>query len=100
MLMVAEIFNRVRRTRRGAGDVAMSMTEGLQTTRSRSAPRSSARANGVPCETHVVRVLGCLIIGCTIACLVRLARHPPARQAILRWGLFGQSERILPAGRR
>jgi hypothetical protein len=48
----------------------------------------------------VVRILGCLIIGGTVACLVRLATHAPARQAILSWGLFGQSERILPAGRR
>jgi hypothetical protein len=47
-----------------------------------------------------VRVLGFLIIGGTVACLVRLATHAPARRAILRWGLFGQSERILPAGTR
>jgi hypothetical protein len=42
-----------------------------------------------------VRVLGSLLILATLAILVRLATHAPARQAILRWGLFGQSERIL-----
>jgi len=47
-----------------------------------------------------VRVIGCLLIGSTIACVVRLATHPPARRAILRWGFFGQSERVLPAAVR
>ena len=58
------------------------------------APRvSSARR-------RFVRVVGCLLIGSTLACLVRLATHAPARQAILRWGLFGHSERILQIGTR
>jgi hypothetical protein len=44
-----------------------------------------------------VRVLGCLIIAGTVACLVRLATHARVRQAILNWGFFGHSDRILPA---
>jgi hypothetical protein len=48
----------------------------------------------------IVRVIGCLLIGGTVACVVRLATHPPAREAILRWGFFGQSERILPSATR
>jgi hypothetical protein len=48
----------------------------------------------------IVRMIGCLLIGGTITCVVRLATHPPARQAILRWGLFGQNERILPSAKR
>jgi hypothetical protein len=47
-----------------------------------------------------VRVLGCLLIGSTLAFVGLLATHAPARRAILRWGLFGQSERILPAKAR
>jgi hypothetical protein len=42
-----------------------------------------------------VRVFGSLLILVTLAILVRLATHAPARQAILRWGLFGQSDRLL-----
>ena len=48
----------------------------------------------------VVRVIGGLLIGGTIACVVLLAKHAPARQAILRWGFFGQSDRLLPSGTR
>jgi hypothetical protein len=48
----------------------------------------------------LVRVVGCLIIGGTVACLVRVATYAPARQAILRWGFFGHSERILPSATR
>jgi hypothetical protein len=49
---------------------------------------------------RTVRVIGCLLIGGTLACVVRLATHAPARQAILKWGFFGQSERILPSSTR
>ena len=49
---------------------------------------------------RVVRVIGCLLIAGTMACVVRLATHAPARQAILRWGFFGQSERIVPSATR
>ena len=45
----------------------------------------------------IVRLIGCLLIGGTMACVILLATHPPARKAILRWGFFGQSERILPS---
>jgi hypothetical protein len=45
-------------------------------------------------------MIGCLLIGGTMACVVRLATHAPARQAILQWGFFGQTERILPSGAR
>jgi hypothetical protein len=48
----------------------------------------------------IVRVIGFLLIAGTVACVVRLATHAPARQAILRWGFFGQSDRILPAATR
>jgi hypothetical protein len=53
-----------------------------------------------PARRTFVRAIGCLLIGGTLACLVRLATHAPARQAILRWGLFGHSERILQIGAR
>jgi hypothetical protein len=46
----------------------------------------------------LVRVLGCIIICGNLAVLVRLVTHAPARQALLRWGMFGQSERILHIG--
>src|SRR5262245_40204444 len=48
----------------------------------------------------IVRVVGCLLIGGTVACVIRFATHPPARQAILRWGFFGQSECILLSAAR
>ena len=48
----------------------------------------------------IVRVIGFLLIAGTVACVVRLATHAPARRAILRWGFFGQSERILPSAPR
>jgi hypothetical protein len=48
----------------------------------------------------IVRVIGLFLIAATVACVVRLATHAPARRAILRWGFFGQSERILPAATR
>jgi hypothetical protein len=102
---------------RSAGDVAMPMTEPLQATAFAEGTRTGdwfaigdvnqdPPLDVPPAPTAsrsrriLVRVLGGLIIGGTVACLVRLATHAPARQAILRWGLFGQSERILPAGAR
>jgi hypothetical protein len=46
-----------------------------------------------------VRLVGILAIGGTLACLVRVATYPPARQAILRWGSFGRAAHSgLPAG--
>jgi hypothetical protein len=47
-----------------------------------------------------VRVLGCLLICGTLAVLVRLATHAPARRAILRWGLFGRADRALQLNAR
>jgi hypothetical protein len=48
-----------------------------------------------PRRRGFVRVIGCVIIIATIACVARLAAHAPVRKAILRWGSFGQSDRIL-----
>jgi len=41
-----------------------------------------------------VRVVGALTIAATLFILVRVATNVTARQAILRWGSFGQNERI------
>ncbi|HKQ70837.1 MAG TPA: hypothetical protein VJT73_15930 [Polyangiaceae bacterium] len=46
----------------------------------------------------LVRVVGCLAIAGTLACLVRVATHAPARQAILQWGSFGQGARLHAIG--
>jgi len=53
-----------------------------------------------PRRRLLVRLVGCLAIGGTVGCLVRLAAHAPFRHAILDWGLFGQSERLYPADHR
>ena len=63
-------------------------------------PSSPDVRGGSNMRRNIVRAIGCFLIGGTIACVVRLATHAPARQAILRWGLFGQSERVLSVGHR
>jgi hypothetical protein len=43
----------------------------------------------------LVRAIGFIAIAGTIFFVARLAMQAPARRAMLSWGLFGQSERIL-----
>ena len=43
----------------------------------------------------VARWVGALAIAGMLFCLVRFARYAPVRNAILQWGLFGQSARVL-----
>jgi len=98
----------------------MSMTEGIQATAFAEGTRTGdwfaigevnqdasldlAPPSDMPVASRArrifVRVVGFLIIAGTVACLVRVATYAPARQAILRWGFFGQSERILPSATR
>jgi hypothetical protein len=41
----------------------------------------------------LVRTIGFLLIAFTVFCVVRMARSPAARRAMLRWGSFGH-ERV------
>ena len=43
----------------------------------------------------VARLIGALAIAGMLFCLARFARYAPVRNAILQWGLFGQSARVL-----
>jgi len=57
-------------------------------------PHSIAAPRGSSRRRQLVRLVGCLAIGGTVGCLIRLGAQASFRHAILDWGLFGQSDRL------
>jgi hypothetical protein len=48
---------------------------------------------------NLARLVGIVAIAGTLACLVRFATYAPVRRAILQWGFFGKSDRVLTIGK-
>jgi hypothetical protein len=46
----------------------------------------------------IARLVGCVAIAGTLACLVLLASRPQFRQAVLRWGSFGRTDHLMSSG--